>query len=91
MCGKESPESAYLDINGGLMNCAECVPYGDVVLSKGALNAARYVLGCELKKILSFSLKEAAVRELAYATEKYLLTQLDRQFRTLDFYNRVKG
>lgn len=58
-------------------------------LSRGALTAARYVLNCDLKKIFSFSLGEDAVRELYAAMEKYLLTQLDRSFRTLDYYKKL--
>lgn len=58
-------------------------------LGRGALAAARYVLSCDIKKIFSFSLGEDAVRELYMAMEKYLLTQLDRSFRTLDYFRKL--
>jgi|GEM_PF-12414 len=59
------------------------------VLGSGALNAARYVIGCEPKKLLSFSVSDAALRELGAASEGYLLAQLDRRFRTLDYLHKM--
>jgi len=89
LCGEENPQSVNLDVDGGVINCAGCNSTGEAVLHKGALDAARYVLGCEQKKLLSFSLKDESMRELAFAAEKYLLRQLDRQFRTLDYLKKV--
>jgi len=85
-CALEDPERAYLDCSGGTLYCSNCAPAGGFVLSSGALSAARYILGCDSKKLFSFSLIDASLRELASAAEGYLLTQLDRRFRTLDYY-----
>ena len=88
-CGQEKPERARLDAVGGKLYCGDCAPSSGITLGPGALNAVRHVISCDLKKLLSFSLGEESLREMANAAEEYLLTQLDRKFRTLDFYRQL--
>ena len=117
MCGREQPNSALLDFDGGTIVCSDCRPmqgeshpYGErrastgsgaggavhetgatggSVLGKGALNAARYIINCDPKKLFSFTLGAAALRELSAAAEGYLLAHLERNFRTLDYYKGI--
>ena len=65
--------------------------YNGAALGAGAIQAARYIISCEQKKLFSFSLSDAALDELSFATEGYLLEQLDRRFRTLEFYKDLIG
>ena len=58
-------------------------------LDGGALRAARYILDCDLKKLLSFSLEGESRAVLCDFTEKYLLSRLERGFSTLDFYHKL--
>lgn len=51
--------------------------------------AAGYILGCDLKKILSFSLAGESRAMLCDFTERYLLSRLERGFSTLDFYKKL--
>ena len=62
---------------------------GVIKLSAGACSAAEYIINCDAKKLFSFTLSDEALRELSKATENYLLTHLDRTFRTLDYYNKI--
>ena len=62
---------------------------GVLNLSPGAQKAAEYILTCEAKKLFSFTLSDTALKELSKATETYLLTHLDRTFRTLDYYHKI--
>jgi len=86
VCGREEPEHALLDVLGGTLHCDGCASVGETPLSRGALSAARYIIGCDQKKLFSFTLGEAALRELTNAAEGYLLAHLDRRFRTLDYF-----
>ena len=86
LCGKAEPERASLDLDGGTLLCSDCAPADGASLGRGALQAARYIIECDSKKLFSFSLEKKALRELTSAVEGYLLTQLDRKFRTLEFY-----
>lgn len=51
--------------------------------------AAGYILGCDLKKILSFSLAGESRAMLCDFAERYLLSRLERGFSTLDFYKKL--
>ena len=85
-CDKDEPEFAFFDLAGGTLLCDDCASYGDLRLSRGAIHAARYIVGCDAKKLYAFSIGDQTLKELSYATEKYLLTHLDRSFRTLDYF-----
>ena len=100
VCGRTSPERVHLDVSGGTIRCDACAPggsdafsggapSGSCVLSGGVLGAMRYIIGCDPKKLFSFTLGETALRELLCVTEGYLLAHLDRRFRTLDFYRSI--
>jgi len=85
-CGRERLERAFIDLAGGTLYCGDCKKEGGLSLGGGALSAARYIVSCEPRKLFSFKLGEAALRELALTAESYLLAHLDRRFRTLDYY-----
>ena len=61
-----------------------------VKISSGTLQAMRYIVGSDPKKIFSFNISEESAKELASAAEGYMLSQLDRKFYTLDYYKKVK-
>ena len=58
-------------------------------ISVSTLEAAKYILHCDLKKLFSFQLPEEELRRLGNFTEAYLLACMERSFRTLDFYKSV--
>ena len=62
---------------------------GTMTLSAGALQAAKYILTCNAKKLFSFNLDDICLKELAATTEDYLLAHLDRKFKTLEYYRKI--
>ncbi|MCL1835006.1 MAG: DNA repair protein RecO [Oscillospiraceae bacterium] len=88
-CGAEAPETAMLDIDGGVIRCGDCAPPGADMLGAGVLRAMRYILSCNPKKLFSFTLGATALRELSRICESYLLSHLDRDFRTLDYLKKL--
>jgi len=89
ICGAESPERVSLDYADGTMRCEKCGGAEGAKLSAAALSAARYIISCDPKKLLSFSLGSSALAELTTAAEGYMLAHLERRFRTLDYFKRV--
>ena len=53
------------------------------------LEAMRYICYCDSKKLFSFQAGEDTLQQLSEVTEAYLATQLERGFRTLDFYKQM--
>ncbi|MCL2627538.1 MAG: DNA repair protein RecO [Oscillospiraceae bacterium] len=62
---------------------------GTLKLTAAALGVARYIISCDAKKLFSFKIDEKTQKELSVTAEHYLLTHLDRAFKTLDYYKRL--
>ena len=88
VCGRESPEAPMLDVTQGVLRCGGCAAGGglSLPLTDSAARALRYILYCPPKKLYSFSLDEAGLRMLDRAGEAFCAVQLERGFRTLDYY-----
>lgn len=90
-CGKE-PETPAFSASGGTIMCASCREgdYDAKLIGRGTLAAMRHITGCEPKKLLSFNVGESTRRELSGICENYLITQLGQDFRSLDYYKKVR-
>ncbi len=92
VCGAEDPDPRF-HLNQGVLHCAKCRdalgPGISMPLSRTALDAMRYVIRCEEKRLFSFRIPQADLEQMAAVTEAYVLTQLERGFRTLDFYKQM--
>ena len=91
VCGAETPEDPRLNLSEGVLHCKKCRgELGDVGISipldTASLAALRYIVYADAKRLLSFQIPENSLALLAGAAESFLLTQLERGFRTLDFY-----
>ena len=91
VCGRPEPEKPVLDAVHGVVCCAACREKGGLAmpLSPAALAALRHVLYCPDKKLYSFTLDTPALRQLGQAAEVYVTAQLERSFRTLDYYKSI--
>lgn len=91
-CGCYEAETMYFSLRGGTVTCAKCwVNDGSPVaaVSPGVLAALRHTIYAPFPKLFSFELSEEGQRSLEVAAERYVTTQLERSFKTLDFYRRV--
>jgi len=95
VCGEE-PKEPRLNLSEGVLHCARCrEELGEVGISMpldgASLAAVRYIAYGDPKRLLSFRIPENSLELLAGAAESFLLTQLERGFRTLDFYKGLMG
>ena len=93
VCGAAEPAQPVLEVGQGLLHCRECSLSGrgghDMALCPPSLAAMRHVLRCGAKRLYAFSLEKDALARMGAAAEAFACTQLERGFRTLDFYKRV--
>lgn len=93
VCGRE-PEEPCLHLSEGVLHCAACrggVGEGiSMPISPAALAAMRHVIYGDPKRLFSFRLDGASQQQMADLSEAYLATQLERGFRTLDFYKQMR-
>ena len=81
-----------LDVTQGVVHCAGCKQMGglSLPLCSGALAALRHVLYGESKRLYSFRLDKPALNQLDHVSEAFIAAQLERGFRTLDYYKSIR-
>ena len=94
-CGAEEPEAPVLDVAQGVLRCKTCGgavgPAPSVPLCRDSLAALRHIVYGNPKRLYSFSLGAGALARLDRAAEAFLNAQLDRGFKTLDFYKSLQA
>lgn len=95
VCGVPEPEKPMLHLNEGVLHCGKCRrELGEegisLPLDGASLAALRYIVYGDPRKLFSFSVPDQSLDILAGVAESYLLTQLERGFRTLDFYKSLQ-
>ena len=103
-CGEKLGDF-FFDIMGGRIKCYSCNekdiadrkepenPHEShivCILSEGAKIALGYCIYSPLEKIFSFRISDEDMGLLARASEEYLVNQLERSFKSLEFYKEVK-
>lgn len=93
ICGQPDPENPRINLSAGAIHCAACrdgVGEGiSMPISPAALAALRHVVQGDPKRMFSFRVDKASLKQLGDASEAYLMTHLERGFRTLDFYKSL--
>ena len=91
VCGREEPEAPMLDVVHGVVHCGGCKRLGglSMPLTAAGLAALRHVLYCDSRRLYGFTLEPEALRELDHAGEAFIAGQLERSFRTLDYYKSL--
>ena len=91
-CGAETPERPMLDVVQGVLRCGTCGKGESgysLPLDMNSLAALRHVLYGDAKRLYSFRLEEESLRRFGNAAEGFMTAQLERGFRTLDFYKSL--
>lgn len=92
-CGEPDPAEPVLDVGQGVLYCKGCAVKGNsllVPLCQGSLAALRHILYGDAKRLYSFTLDGPGLDRLARAAEAFTTAQLERRFRTLDFYKSLQ-
>ena len=92
-CGAPEPERPMLDVVQGVVRCAGCGRQESglsLPLCADSLAALRHILYGDPKRLYSFRLGEEALRRLAAAAEAFCAAQLERGFRSLDYYKSLQ-
>jgi len=92
VCGEENPAEPVLDAVQGVLRCRTC-GQGDgglaLPLCRESLSALRHILYGDAKRLYSFRVSDGAAARLGAAAEAFTAAQLERSFRTLDFYKSL--
>ncbi len=89
-CGVFEPEELYFSVEDGGFLCFDCFDDNGCKWTKlrlPELSAIRHIVLADFDRLFNFRVSERAGDKLATFTEDYLLTHLERNFKTLDFYH----
>jgi DNA repair protein RecO (recombination protein O) len=90
-CGVGESEPFYLMTREGTLLCPSCYSptkrIGGVALSASVLAAMRHIIYAKFERCFSFHMGPEGLIQLEKASEAFLLAQLNRGFKTLDFYH----
>ena len=92
-CGNPDPEQPMLDVVQGVLRCGTCGVQErslSMPLCSSSLAALRHIVYGDPKRLYSFTLGEKALKRLSDAAEAFAAAQLERGFRTLDFYKSLQ-
>lgn len=91
-CGVFEPEELYFSVSDGGFCCSECFS-GDAVdrhkMRLPVLSAIRHIVLADFDRLFNFRLSEDSCDKLAAFSEAYIVTHLERSFKTLDFYRSL--
>lgn len=93
VCGVETPVQPMLNLTEGVLHCKGCaheVGPGSVRLTEEMLGAVQHIVYGDAKRLFSFPMPEDQLDRFARLASEYLTTQLERRFKTLDFYLSMK-
>ena len=89
-CGRPDPSEPMLDPVRGVLRCRNCAPVENAMpLCPDSLAALRHIVYGDEKRLYSFRLSPDALRRLSDASERFLFAQMERRFRTLEFYKSL--
>lgn len=92
-CGCPDPERPMLDVVQGVLRCGTCGVKESALsmpLCQDSLAALRHIVYGDPKRLYSFTLGGDALRRLSAAAETFAAAQLERGFRSLDFYKSLQ-
>ncbi len=95
-CARYEHERMFFDFEDECIICGDCIgeyrrPGAEITeITPQLLYSMRFIVFSPVDRIYKLEIKSDDIRQLSALTEKYLLRQLDRSFRTLDYYNSVK-
>ena len=93
VCGKSGIDDPVFSLNGGCIHCRSCPPGTAGVslpLERETLDAMRFIVGAEPKRICSFTLSPGGEKQLGEVCEAYAAAQLERGFGSLDYWKSFR-
>ncbi|MBR5296020.1 MAG: DNA repair protein RecO [Clostridia bacterium] len=95
VCGKDADEapSFFFRLLDGDLICPDCITSFDtdfVRIRREVLLLCRRSVEAPEEKAYALKVPEDLICDFSRFTEKYLISQLERKYKTLDFYKQVK-
>ena len=87
-CGATDEEMFFSTINGEIF-CRECADAACVRLDADMYKCIYFIGNCDMKKMFSVSYPDEAINKLAAPVEKYIIHNLGKNIKSLDYYKMM--
>ncbi|MGN1030990.1 MAG: DNA repair protein RecO [Butyricicoccaceae bacterium] len=91
VCGSGEGTPSFL-LEEGVLVCPSCrtrVGGTYLPLTGGVLEAMRYIIGCEGRRLFAFSVNAETARQLEIVCERHLMYHLEQKCSALEFYHSL--
>lgn len=92
-CYKYTDRQMQFDLGEGRIYCEDCCGSKNLrnceVVDGALLHSLRFIALSDMSKIFNFTLNNDHLIQLSNITERYVEIQLDKHFKTLDFYKSL--
>lgn len=89
-CKNDKFESVGFDIVNGVIACENCMNDKFISIPGSVFAALSHIIYADEKKLFSFKLNKESEKILSDITERYLLSQTEKNYKTLDFYKQMR-
>ncbi len=87
-CGAFESTEMFFNTYTGQLYCSECGGSGSRI-DINIVTALRYIIYSDFEKLFAFSVTDKCLDGLCRISEKFLVNQTQRNYKTLDFYNSL--
>lgn len=92
-CYLPTDKSMYFNLYEGRLVCRNCITENEIhrcyLIDETMLHTIRFICLSEFEKIFNFKISESCQKKLSTLTENYVKIQLNKAFKTLDFYKNI--
>lgn len=92
VCGDFEPQELYFSVKNGGFLCAKCCHSLDEYsfkLKLPVLQAVRHIVLADFDRLFNFRVSDNTLKRLSAFSENYIMSHLERNFNTLDFYKSL--
>ena len=90
-CNEFENGNMYFNITEGTILCEECLDdYSLIKLSSSALASLRHITYSDFNKLFNFTASDKTLREVSSITEKYVISKIETNFKTLNYFNSIR-
>lgn len=92
ICGNFEPQELYFSVKSGGFLCTDCCTAPDkhsFKLKLPVLMAVRHIVLADFDRLFNFRVSDNTLERLSGFSESYLISHLEKNFKTLDFYKSL--
>ena len=90
-CKEEKIENVGFDVLNGVVYCENCKNDNHISLPNSVFAAMRHIIYSDDKKVFCFKINEQSEQLLAQISENFIISQTEKNYKTLEFYKQMRN